>query len=113
MIRKENTKSRTERISQLIKKQRKYASHFECHSKPRKELGIVEMLIEEMKVQGDDWFHCPQSLNEKDPPDCVCKDKEGNIIAIEVTELVDSEAIKRNQKGKRVYRDWHSKERIY
>jgi hypothetical protein len=100
-----------ERLVDLLSKQRKYASHFEWHDKRKKELGVVECLIDSMKLRGEKWLHSPQS-SKIDPPDCIAKDSEGKNIGIEVSELVDVDAIWMNQKGKQVYRDWRPEEVI-
>lgn len=97
-------------IDSLLKslsKMRKYASHFDWHNKQRKELGVVEALFEGMKAAGASIYHSPK-YSKKDPPDCVAEDNDGEIIGIEVTELVDEQAISENQKGTRVYRDWET-----
>lgn len=41
-----------------------------------------------------------------DPPDVGATDPRGRAVAIEVTELVDEEAIRRNRSGQHVYRQW-------
>jgi hypothetical protein len=43
-------------------------------------------------------------------PDCIVSDEDGEMIAVEVTELVCEEAIRENQRGNRVYRDWQPTE---
>jgi len=65
-----------------------------------------------MESRGEATYLNPiSSLN--DPPDCVVLDQEGRKVAVEVTELVSSEAIKKNQGKKledRIYRDWRPNE---
>jgi len=58
-----------------------------------------------MELVGERPYGSPRNA-EKDPPDCVAEDQSGRTIAIEVCELVSERAIRRNQKGRQVYRDW-------
>jgi hypothetical protein len=41
-------------------KRRKYANPFEAPSKQRKELGVVQLLLEEMARDGHEPFHKPR-----------------------------------------------------
>jgi len=86
-------------------KMRKYASFFDWPDKSIKERGVVNNLFSSMRKAG-----CCQYSNvaiaEHDPPDCIATDEEGNTVGIEVSELVDEEAVRRNQQGKDVYRLW-------
>ena len=78
---------------------RKYARFFDWHNKPRKELGILEELLETMKLRQDGTYHSPENaLN--DPPDCTLLDTENRIIAVEITEFVSEEAVSDAEQGK-------------
>lgn len=41
-----------------------------------------------------------------DPPDCVCLNAEGELVAIEVVEVVCEQAVRLNARGNWVYRHW-------
>lgn len=95
----------------IISKQRKYASFFEWPDRVIKETGIVRTLCEAMERAGEARFSDLQAgPHPNQAPDCVARNDRGQRIAIEVSELVSSEAIKLNQKAKlptdRVYMDW-------
>lgn len=80
---------------------RGYATHFEDPDKQMKELGVVKELLRSMELRGEAKYSNPiSSLN--DPPDCVVFDREGREVAVEVTELVDEEAIRRSLHGDKV-----------
>jgi hypothetical protein len=64
-----------------------------------------------MEQAGDEVLHSLEAVRD-DPPDCIAKDASDKYVAIEVTELVDEDAIRFNQRGKRVYRDWESEQVI-
>jgi len=87
-----------------MKKQRKYASFYDWHDKPTKELGIVQELVLSLAAQGFELGD--PRVQEPGPPDCVCTDDLGQLVALEVVELVSQEAIERNEKGEHVYRWW-------
>ena len=88
------------------------SSFFEWPDKQIKELGVVKELLRSMESRGEAKYSNPVSFPD-DPPDCVVCDREGREVAVEVTELVSSKAIKKNQGKKledRVYRDWKPNE---
>lgn len=62
-----------------------------------------------MEARGEVEFCSPRCWSQ-DPPDCIGKDKTGETVAFEVTELVSEEAVRMNQKGHQVYRDWRPAE---
>jgi len=84
-----------------------YASFFEFHDKPQKELGVVEELIAALNSGTKLGLHSPREF-VPDPPDCVCLDASGQAVAIEVAEVVCQEAAHKNAKGLglHVYREW-------
>lgn len=92
-------------LREYLKRQRKYANFFDWHKKDEKELGIIETLFESMKLHGINTFQNLR-ISQKDPPDCIAEDQSGNLIGIEVCELVDEEVVRLNAQGKNVYRDW-------
>ena len=93
-----------ELVTAAMRKQRKYASFYEWPDKRIKEFGIVQELVQSLATQGFDLGD-PQ-VHHSDPPDCVCEDGAGNLVALELVELVSQEAIERNEKGEHVYRWW-------
>lgn len=84
---------------------RRYAAHFEFSDKARKELGVVEQLFHWLDNEKKSNFVNLRS-SEYDPPDCICNDQYGNLVGIEVVEVVSEEAVKRNAKGEDVMRIW-------
>jgi hypothetical protein len=80
---------------------KQYAAFFEWHDRPRKELGIVERLVESGIVS----WRSPQSFSP-DPPDCTCVNDAGDAVGVEVVELVSAEAAALNAKGERAMRWW-------
>jgi hypothetical protein len=90
-------------------KGRQYASFFEWPDRQIKELGVVRELLTSLNNAANLGLHSP-SIYDQDPPDCNCKNREGNNVAIEVTEIVCSEAVRLNAQGQKVYRNWKSGE---
>ena len=82
-----------------------YASFFEWHDKGRKELGVVEELIEALSNCSSVQLHSPREFSP-DPPDCVCLTDSGRAVAVEVVEVVCEEATRLNAKGSAVVRNW-------
>jgi len=81
---------------------RKYASFFQWHDREIMELGVCKHLGSYMAKEG---------LGEvsgykigEDPPDCIMS-LDGEDVAVEITELVDSGAIKEQVKYKVAYPD--------
>ena len=66
-------------------------------------------LLTSMTREGVNRYTNPRSV-EDDWPDCAAEDEQGQLIAIEVTELVDEEAIQRSQRGQPVYRRWEDRD---
>ena len=96
-------------LKDIIKKQRKYASWFEWPDKQIKEKGIIGKLFASMEQSGG----CPYynlRCSKKDPPDCIAEDEGGNLVGIEVTELVYEPAVRLNEKGEKVYALWNKEE---
>ena len=94
---------------EILTKGRQYASFFEWPDKQIKELGVVRELLATLNNTTNLGLHSP-CIYEPDPPDCICKNSQGNDVAIEVTEVVCSEAARLNAKGQKVYRVWKSGE---
>jgi hypothetical protein len=82
-----------------------YASFFEWYDKGRKELGVVEELVEALKQCSARQLHSPSAYTP-DPPDCLCKNSAGQVIAIEVAEVVCQDAVRLNAQGHNVFRQW-------
>jgi hypothetical protein len=69
------------------------------------ESGVISSLVESMATDGLSFYENVKSrCRPNDPPDCEAIDCRGERVAIEVTELVDGEAIRAFKEG-RVY-DW-------
>ena len=83
---------------------KRYAGFFEWFDQGRKELGVVEELLESLNSAGAS-LSSPR-LQRPDPPDCVCRDARGNNVAIEVTEVVCEEAARLTAQGHDVMRVW-------
>jgi hypothetical protein len=85
-------------IKEAIARSRGYADHF-CWPPNRdlEEFGIVRTFCESLEREGRPFLSM-ESLRGRgrgnDPPDCEAKDFLGNLVGIEVTELVDPAAIK-------------------
>jgi len=88
---------------------RKYAGFWSWPDRRRRELAIVEDLLQAMSLRGAQLYESPACALQ-DPPDCVLRAADGSVVAMEVTELACEEAVRRNQKGDRVYRDWQPNE---
>lgn len=100
-------------IVKEIEKRRKHANWYEDSNKERKELRVVESLINGMKKRGDNLYHSPILLGIKEfPPDCILKDQKGNDVGVEVTELVDEYSVKEKEKGLTTTRIWNNEEVI-
>lgn len=82
-----------------------YAPFFEWPDKPQKEAGVAEHLVAYVNRERGFGWHSLQP-QQPDPPDCVCFDPSGAHIAIEVAELVCSEAAARTARGENVMRRW-------
>jgi hypothetical protein len=96
-------------LKDIIKKQRKHSGFFEWPHKGTKELGVVKCLLESLEKAGCCPYSNPHSA-KKDPPDCIAQDKSGNIVGIEVSELVDLETVRDAQKNKSYPKYWNKKE---
>jgi len=88
----------------FLERRRKYAAFFELGGKWQKELTVGEELVRALNAEFGYSLNGLE-LHEPDPPDLACS-LDGNRIALEVTELVCIKAVKANEMGKRVYRDW-------
>jgi hypothetical protein len=99
------------KLLEKLRRVRKYASFFEWPDKKLKERGVVADLLHSMQLEGVAEYGEPSPALD-DPPDCIVSDRDGIPVAVEVTELVSAEAIRRNQRGDNVYRDWKPHEVI-
>lgn len=89
-----------------IARSRGYADFFGwATDRDLEELGVISALAESLEADGASFF---SSLKRRgrpnDPPDCEALNPNDSRIAIEVTELVDGEAIRAFKDG-RIY-DW-------
>jgi len=90
---------------------RKYANFFEGGTKELKERSVTK---EWLNTYGIDNGYNEGMLSSVDDqwPDCEIATNSGELCGIEVTELVDADCIRRNQKGENVYRHWTNEEII-
>lgn len=95
---------RSEIVAQILaasEKSRGYASFFEwAIDKDIAEWGVVVALAESMEMDGALFFReLKRRGRGNDPPDCEALNHDGERVAIEVTELVDPDAIRAYKKG--------------
>jgi hypothetical protein len=91
-----------ERIKEALAKRRGYADFFGWDDKQVAERGIVSQLLEEIVDEPAGPFRDLVSRGVgADPPDCEMRDMDGRRIGIEVTELVDEDAIRRSKRDSR------------
>jgi len=93
----EEEKKLIRKIKEAIAKGRGYADSFGWPpDRDLEEYSVVKAFCESLE-KGNNSFLDSNSIMSRgrgnDPPDCEVKDLDGNIIGIEVTELVDPEAI--------------------
>ena len=94
-------------VRKATERPRGHADHFQWPvDRPRAELGVVQDLSASLDANGAAFFFDLKGrAQHDDPPDCEAVDKDGQRIAIEVTELVDEEAIQRAQALRRERED--------
>jgi hypothetical protein len=80
-------------IIRNLSRLRKHGSFWLWPKKPVVERGVVRELLNSMHHDGDMRYQNARSVND-DWPDCEVDDDLGNTVAVEVTELVDEEAIR-------------------
>jgi len=84
-------------IKEAIAKERGYADSFGWPpDRDLEEYSVVKFFCESLDKKNKLFLECSSIISRgrgNDPPDCEAKDLDGNIIGIEVTELVDPEAI--------------------
>ena len=88
---------------------REYAPFFEWFQKDRKELGVVEALLGSLNQTSGSSF-CSPRIQHPDPPDCICFNAEGGLVAVEVAEVVCEEAARLTAQGEQVMRVWRPEE---
>jgi hypothetical protein len=96
-------------LNALIPNLRKYAAFFDWPDKGIKEWDVVDELLRAMHAKGDCRYTRAESVDDN-PPDCVIRDSAGVQVGVEVTELVDQEAVEMCERGKDVYRVWSDQE---
>ncbi|MFX0209772.1 MAG: hypothetical protein ACFFDT_27570 [Candidatus Hodarchaeota archaeon] len=84
-------------IKEAIAKSRGYADSFGWPpNRDLEEYGVVKLFCEALEKEGKPFIDNNSIISRgrgNDPPDCEANDLDGNLIGIEVTELVDPEAI--------------------
>lgn len=94
-----------ELIRAATKRNRGYAGYFDWPDRDQKELGIAVHLFESLKArEGLQYREARPRGSGNDPPDVEVRDSAGGLIGIEVTELVDPDAIKSYKAGN--HWDW-------
>jgi hypothetical protein len=102
-----------EKVTKYLSIRRKYASFYDWFNRKKniKEIGITRIFMLEMEKRRESIFHNLSESNQ-DPPDVLAESFTGNLIGIEVCELVDEETIRKFQKGNKVVKNWSKKEVI-
>ncbi|MDE2136245.1 MAG: hypothetical protein KGJ68_02315, partial [Gammaproteobacteria bacterium] len=93
-------------MREAVEKRRGYADFFDYPDRDVKEQGIARDLCEALAAAGTPLAH-PEDVFARgagnDPPDCEARGVCGNRIAIEVTELVDRQALESVVRGGSAY----------
>ncbi|MCX5844357.1 MAG: hypothetical protein NT022_11560 [Deltaproteobacteria bacterium] len=91
-------------IKEAIAKSRGYADSFGWPpNRDLEEYGVVRSFCEALEKEGESFLDSNRIISRgcgNDPPDCEVQNLDGNLVGIEVTELVDPDAIvayKKNQ----------------
>jgi len=95
-------------IDEIIKNVNRLRKHRSFWLWPKKhvmERGIVKELLNSMQQDGDTRYRNSHSVTD-DWPDCEVDDKFGNTVGVEVTELVDKEAIQKAQRDEMDFSNW-------
>ena len=79
-------------LGRHMKSQRRHAAHFDWFDKPIKEAGIVESFLDPKNHKGKHSYS-RFKMESKDPPDAWLFDSNNSKIALEITELVNEDAI--------------------
>ena len=98
-----------ERVLEAAKRSRGYADYREWPDRQVKEWGVANSFLEAARTRGEAGspFSRLQARGEgADPPDCEAIDCQGRRIGIEVTELVDSRAVKRFRRDPTFVAEW-------
>jgi len=98
-----------QRLREAIAQSRGYADFFNWGpDRDLEEWGVVTSLNESLKNNGHTLYTKIKSRGRpNDPPDCEAENSFGERVAIEVTELVDEEAIKQYKGGdKYIWAGW-------
>jgi hypothetical protein len=95
-----------------LRNRRKYSASWEYPDRKVKEWDVVDELLMSMHAEGDRRYAKKVEPVDDDWPDCVIQDSRGLEVGVEVTELVDQEAVEmcEKEKEKKVYRAWSDQE---
>src|SRR4030042_6156411 len=89
-------------IIEGIARSRGYADSFEWRpDRDLEEYSVVKLFCEALEKEGKSFIDSNSIFRRgrgNDPPDCEANDLDGNLIGVEVTELVDPQAIIASQK---------------
>jgi hypothetical protein len=92
-----------------IASQREYANFFEGRDRGEKELWVIKSLFESMERVSDCAYEKPR-IPKENPPNKIAEDKKGNVIGLEVTEVVDEETVKAYEKRRGHHKIWDGQE---
>ncbi|MGD0208562.1 MAG: hypothetical protein ABSC89_13255 [Verrucomicrobiota bacterium] len=99
-------------VETLLRASKGYASLRDWPDKKSKERGIVYDLLKSIKAEGGHHDILHVRTNKPDPPDCVGTVANGELVAFEVTELVDQKTVERNRLGQRAQKRWTPNELV-
>ena len=66
---------------------RDYASFFEWSDRQVAELGVAESFLASLAAQRNQLYR-DLRMYSPDPPDCVCRNEQHELVAIEISEVV-------------------------
>lgn len=93
------------KVIEGLRKSRKYAGFFHWPDKRIRELGVAVAFVATARNSGVADLLSPTPSTE-DPPDVVARTQNGNLVAIELVELVDERLAAQGRKPSRLFRMW-------
>ncbi len=82
-------------LREARQKARGYAGFFQWPDRAREELGVAQELAKTLERQQKNFMYSVKTRGRGyDPPDCEALDSHANKIALEISELVDENAIR-------------------
>lgn len=89
----------TDELLRLSQRQRVYAPLREGGAKEHKELGVVRDWLEALSREGEHRYTALR-MAERDPPDCLLQNKDGDAVGVEVAEFVSQAAVEINERAR-------------